>query len=81
MPISGFGYSAGLYVSGSVSVQSEGTVIANGGACTTFGYSYGVYNDGTGTVNVNTATGSDGNVYTDGYGVFNNVGYGECHYC
>lgn len=65
------GVSKGLEVSGSVNVESKGTVAANGAECPK---SYGLINNGSGTVNVTTVSASaigGAGGYSPGYGVYN----------
>lgn len=61
--------SKGLVVSGSVNIDSYGTVAANGAECSE---SYGLVNNGSGTVNVTTVSASAiGSGFASGYGVYN----------
>lgn len=61
--------SKGLEVSGSVNVESEGTVAANGAECAE---SYGLINNGSGTANVTTVCASAyAGGFAFGYGVYN----------
>lgn len=66
------GVSKGMDVSGSVSVQSYGTVSASGGSA---GSSYGLVNNGTGTVDVTVASATGGQwgsgAYNTGSGTIN----------
>jgi hypothetical protein len=63
------GVSSGLAVSGSVNVLSTGVVAAIGGSG--MGYSYGVLNNGSGTVNLSEAT---GDTAATSCGVYNSAG-------
>ena len=63
--------SKGLVVSGSVNVNSYGTVAANGARCSE---SYGLVNNGSGTVNLTTVCADGyggGGGFSPGYGVYN----------